>query len=79
MKRITLSPRLLLVAVVTISIPASVATHAQNIRDMGYHGHFGIMAGINYNTLNSDPGRFILPRSLYSSPPVGISHCWKGL
>ena len=59
MKRISLSPRLLLVAVVAISIPASVATQAQNTRDMGYHGHFGIMAGINYNTLNSDAGRFI--------------------
>jgi hypothetical protein len=59
MKRITLSPRLLLVAVVAISIPASVAMYAQNTRDMGYHGHFGIMAGVNYNMLNCDAGRFI--------------------
>jgi hypothetical protein len=49
---------MILVAVVAIFIPASVALHAQG-GDIGYHGHFGVMVGINYNTLDCDPGRFI--------------------
>jgi hypothetical protein len=58
MKRIIFT-RMMFAAVMAIVIPAPVTTLAQAVRDMGYHVHFGIIGGVNYNTLNSDAGRFI--------------------